>query len=51
MSETLTSITRPYRRDLPAVEFYLLDTGHFALEDKLGEMVPLSRNFLARTGA
>ena len=24
----------PYKRDLPDVEFHLLDTGHFALEDK-----------------
>jgi pimeloyl-ACP methyl ester carboxylesterase len=23
----------PYRRDLKNVEFHLLDTGHFALED------------------
>jgi pimeloyl-ACP methyl ester carboxylesterase len=38
----------PYRRDLPDVEFHLLDTGHFALEDKLDEMVPLIRDFLAR---
>jgi pimeloyl-ACP methyl ester carboxylesterase len=39
----------PYKRDLPEVEFHLLDTGHFALEDKADEMVPLIRNFLART--
>ena len=38
----------PYKRDLPEVEFHLLDTGHFALEDKLDEMVPLIRDFLAR---
>jgi hypothetical protein len=38
----------PYRRDLPDVEFHLLDTGHFALEDKADEMVPLIRNFLDR---
>jgi pimeloyl-ACP methyl ester carboxylesterase len=24
----------PYKRDLPDVEFHLLDTGHFALEDR-----------------
>ena len=30
------------------VEFHLIDTGHFALEDKAGEMVPLIRNFLER---
>ena len=38
----------PYKRDLPDVEFHLLDTGHFALEDKLDEMVPLIRDFLGR---
>ena len=26
----------PYKRDLPEVEFHLIDTGHFALEDKGG---------------
>jgi len=39
----------PYKRDLPEVEFHLIDTGHFALEDKLDEMVPLIRGFLKRT--
>lgn len=38
----------PYKRDLPEVEFHLLDTGHFALEDQLDQMVPLIRDFLAR---
>lgn len=38
----------PYKRDLPKVEFHLIDTGHFALEDKSDEMVPLIRDFLAR---
>ena len=38
----------PYKRDLPEVEFHLLDTGHFALEDKADEMVPLIRDFLNR---
>jgi pimeloyl-ACP methyl ester carboxylesterase len=38
----------PYKRDLPEVEFHLIDTGHFALEDKADEMVPLIRDFLAR---
>src|SRR5271157_2806189 len=38
----------PYKRDLPEVEFHLLDTGHFALEDKADEMVPLIRDFLDR---
>lgn len=38
----------PYLRDLPDAELHLLDTGHFALEDKLDEMVPLMRGFLDR---
>ncbi|WLS05023.1 alpha/beta fold hydrolase [Shinella oryzae] len=38
----------PYLRDLPDAEFHLLDTGHFALEDKLDEMAPLIRSFLDR---
>jgi pimeloyl-ACP methyl ester carboxylesterase len=38
----------PYKRDLPGVEFHLIDTGHFALEDKADEMVPLIRDFLGR---
>ena len=38
----------PYKRDLPKVEFHLIDTGHFALEDKADEMVPLIRDFLSR---
>ena len=38
----------PYKRDLPDVEFHLLDTGHFALEDKLDTMAPLIREFLDR---
>jgi pimeloyl-ACP methyl ester carboxylesterase len=37
----------PYQRDLPKARLQLLDTGHFALEDKLDEMVPEIRNFLA----
>jgi pimeloyl-ACP methyl ester carboxylesterase len=37
----------PYQRDLPNARLHLLDTGHFALEDKLDEMVPLIRDFLA----
>ncbi|GJD48006.1 Cis-3-alkyl-4-alkyloxetan-2-one decarboxylase [Methylobacterium crusticola] len=38
----------PYLRDLPDAELHLLDTGHFALEDKLDEMAPLIRTFLDR---
>jgi pimeloyl-ACP methyl ester carboxylesterase len=38
----------PYRRDLPKAEVHILDSGHFALEDKLDTMAPLIRNFLDR---
>jgi pimeloyl-ACP methyl ester carboxylesterase len=38
----------PYLRDVPDAELHLLDTGHFALEDKLDEMAPLIRDFLDR---
>jgi len=38
----------PYARDLPKAEIHLLDTGHFALEDKLDEMGPRIRHFLDR---
>jgi pimeloyl-ACP methyl ester carboxylesterase len=38
----------PYKRDLPSVEFHLIDTGHFVLEDKADEVVPLIRDFLKR---
>ena len=39
---------RPYLRDLPDAEFHLLDTGHFALEDKGDEIAKLMHNFLGR---
>ena len=39
----------PYLRDLPNAELHLLDTGHFALEDKLDVMAPMIRDFLDRS--
>ncbi|OJH41886.1 alpha/beta fold hydrolase [Cystobacter ferrugineus] len=39
---------KAFLRDLPNAELHLLDTGHFALEDKADEIVPLMRDFLAR---
>lgn len=39
----------PYLRDLPDAELHLLDTGHFALEDKLDVMAPLIGDFLDRS--
>jgi pimeloyl-ACP methyl ester carboxylesterase len=41
----------PYLRDLPKAELHLLDTGHFALEDKLDVMAPMIRDFLDRSVA
>jgi pimeloyl-ACP methyl ester carboxylesterase len=38
----------PYRRDLPHAEFHILDSGHFALEDRLDVMAPLINDFLDR---
>ena len=37
-----------FLRDLPQAELHRLDSGHFALEDKADEMVPLMREFLGR---
>lgn len=39
---------RAFKRDLPDAELHLLDTGHFALEDKGDEIIPLMRDFLER---
>ncbi len=39
---------RAFLRDLPDAELHLFDTGHFALEDKADEMIPVMRDFLAR---
>lgn len=39
----------PYLKDLPDAEMHILDTGHFALEDKLDEIAPLMNDFLDRT--
>jgi pimeloyl-ACP methyl ester carboxylesterase len=39
---------RAYLRDLPRAELHLLDTGHFALEDKGNEIARLMLNFLDR---
>ncbi|OPY30835.1 MAG: haloalkane dehalogenase [Methanocella sp. PtaU1.Bin125] len=38
----------PYRRDLKDVDFNLLDTGHFALEDHCREIAGHIRGFFAR---
>ena len=38
----------PYKRDLKNLEFHLLDTGHFALEEDGATIARLIRNFLGR---
>jgi pimeloyl-ACP methyl ester carboxylesterase len=38
----------PYKRDLKNLEFHLLDTGHFALEEDGDAIARLIRDFLAR---
>jgi pimeloyl-ACP methyl ester carboxylesterase len=41
----------PYKRDLKDLEFHLLDTGHFALEEDGGVIAAEMRDFLARVYA
>jgi pimeloyl-ACP methyl ester carboxylesterase len=38
----------PYREDLEDVEFHLLDTGHFALEEYGPQIAAEMRDFLGR---
>ena len=38
----------PYKRDLKNLEFHLLDTGHFALEEDGDKIADLMRDFLRR---
>lgn len=38
----------PYKRDLKNLEFHLLDTGHFALEEDGDKIAYLMRNFLRK---
>lgn len=38
----------PYKRDLNQLEFHLLDTGHFALEEEGPTIARLMRNFLSQ---
>jgi pimeloyl-ACP methyl ester carboxylesterase len=38
----------PYQRDLPKAELHLIDSGHFALEDRFDLMEPLIHQFLDR---
>ncbi len=38
----------PYKRDLQNLEFHILDTGHFALEEDGQVIAQLMRSFLDR---
>ena len=38
----------PYKRDLKNIEFHLLDTGHFALEENGDEIADLIKKFFAK---
>lgn len=38
----------PYKRDLKTIEFHLLDTGHFALEEDGGRIAELMRQFVRK---
>lgn len=40
---------RAYLKDLPRAELHLLDSGHFALEDKGADIAALMRDFLDRS--
>jgi pimeloyl-ACP methyl ester carboxylesterase len=42
---------RAFLADLPQAELHLFDTGHFALEENLPEIVPLIADFVDRTWA
>jgi pimeloyl-ACP methyl ester carboxylesterase len=39
---------QPYKRDLKNLEFHLLDTGHFALEEDGDQIATLMRDFLGK---
>ncbi len=41
----------PYKRDLKNIEFHLLDTGHFALEEDGERIASLMREFLRKNAA
>ena len=38
----------PYKKDLKTVEYHLLDTGHFALEEDGDQIADLMRAFLRK---
>ena len=38
----------PYKKDLKTLEYHLLDTGHFALEEEWDKIAGLMHEFLAK---
>ncbi len=40
------SVAHPYKRDLKNLDFHILDTGHFALEEDCDLIAGLIRKFL-----
>lgn len=46
----LVAEAEAYRRDLPHAEIHVMDAGHFALDEKPGEIAGLIRSFLAGQG-
>jgi len=38
----------PYKKDLKSVEYHLIDTGHFALEEDGDKIASLMRQFLRK---
>jgi pimeloyl-ACP methyl ester carboxylesterase len=37
-----------YKRDVPGAEVHILEAGHFALDEKAGEVIALTDNFMTR---
>ena len=37
-----------YKRDVPGAEVHILEAGHFALDEKAGEVIALTDDFLTR---
>lgn len=46
----LTPGAYAYQRDLPKAQIHLFDTGHFALEEDVGPIASLVRDFMAQKG-
>jgi pimeloyl-ACP methyl ester carboxylesterase len=44
----LVAEAEAYRRDVPNAEVHILDAGHFAMDEKAGEIAAIVRDFLGR---